>query len=315
MGLSSAGNTGARLQRPERRSTMHPKSAWLLFLAIWLTAASASAADYAVVVSQRTNDDPAWQKVVAALVDVFNDFRPELFLTSGHATDRDWQIGYPPQKKGEFRCKDGVLLGVDLKGKRFPINSPNPKVYLPSGNCPMGLIRDRQSMALAWMKSGGVDQMIVHELETRFPKTARSEFNEWNIETDPRLLGRLAASLGYTRPDDGMKDNLGLLWDRDTVALYGDPAWEARLAPRELPFTQNLAQKGDLYTFEIRATKDCTPGRPPAVLLPQRIKDVVLVEGKELAPLVADNFIIVTKPGNFAAGKTYRVAFRAKRAI
>lgn len=287
------------------------------------------------------------------LVDAFNDFRPELFLTSGHATDRDWQIGYPPQKKGEFRCKDGVLLGVDLKGRRYPIQSPNPKVYLPSGNCLMGLIRDRQSMALAWMNSGGVDQMIgyvvstwfgrggwgtrdyffgepgrytlseafffnnqtiVNELETRFPKTARSEFNEWNIETNPRLLGKLAASLGYTRPDDGLKDNLGLLWDRDTVAFYGDPAWVARLAPRELPFTQELTAKGDLHTFTIRAAKDCTPARPPATLLPRRIKDVVLVEGKELAPLVTDNFIIVTKPGDFAAGKTYRVVFRTKRA-
>lgn len=286
------------------------------------------------------------------LVDVLNRFRPDLFLTSGHATDRDWQIGYPPQKKGQFRCKDGVLLGVDLKGRQYPIRSPNPKVYLPAGNCLMGLIRDRQSMALAWMGSGGVDQMIgyvvstwfgrggwgtrdyffgepgrytlseafffnnqtiVNELETRFPKTARREFDQWNIETDPRLLGRLAASLGYTRPDEGLKDNLGLLWDRDTVAFYGDPAWEARLAPRELPFTQQLTVNGDVYTFELRAAKDCKPARPPAMLLPQRLKDVVLVEGKELGPLLTDNFIIVTKPGSLAAGKTYRVVFRAKK--
>jgi hypothetical protein len=27
------------------------------------------------------------------------------------------------------------------------------------------------------------------------------------------------------------QDDLGLHWDRDTLAFYGDPAWEAKLAP------------------------------------------------------------------------------------
>lgn len=286
-----------------------------------------------------------------ALVDVLNNFRPQVFVTSGHATDRDWQIGYS-YRNGQFRSKDGVLLGIDLAGKQYPVHSPNPKVYLPAGNCLMGRIRDRQSMALAWMGSAGVDQMIgyvvstwygrggwgtkdyffgepgrytlsqafyfnnqtlVHDLVTRFPKSAGTEFNQWNIETDRSLMGRLAASLGYRQWSDEVKDNLGLLWDRDTVAFYGDPAWEARLAPRELPFEQTLAENKGVYTFTVRARKDCQPARPPAMLLPHRVRDVKLLEGKDLDPLVTDNFIMVLKPGKLEQGTTYKVRFEARK--
>ena len=59
-----------------------------------------------------------------------------------------------------------MLYGVDRSGKRYPLRSPNPKVYLPAGNCLMGLIRDKQSMALAWLGSGGADQMIGYVVST-----------------------------------------------------------------------------------------------------------------------------------------------------
>ncbi len=298
------------------------------------------------------------------LAEVFNAWHPDLFVTSGHATERDWQIGYPigrdanhpngtdPNHKGQFICKDGVLIAVSRDHKtEFPINSPNPKVYLAAGNCLMGHIRDKQAMALAWMHSGGVNQMIgyvvsqwyprggfgtlnyffaeagrytlseafyfnnqtlVYDLETRFPKTARTEFQQWNLESDPQLMGKLAAGLGYTKDCPELKDNLGLLWDRDTVAFYGDPAWEARLAPRDLPFSQELTAENGVYTFRIRATADCTPGCQPAMLLPQRLKDIEVTKGQEFSPLVTDNFIMLTSAGKFGKGKTYEVAFKAE---
>ncbi len=163
-------------------------------------------------------------------------------------------------------------------------------------------------MAVAWLSSGGVDQMVGYvvstwygrggwgtrdyffsepgrytlseafyfnnqaitwQLQTRFPKVADVDFNEWNIETDPRLLGRLAGELGYTEDAPDLKDNLGLHWDHDTVAFYGDPAWEARLAPQPAKFTQKLTIDGDRYTFTIHADNECTSGRPPAMLLPR----------------------------------------------
>jgi hypothetical protein len=302
------------------------------------------------------------------LADIFNDFKPDLFLTSGHATFRDWQIGYPPHdRRGQFRCQDGVMYGVDTQNRRYPIQSPNPKIYLAAGNCLMGRIVDKQSMALAWLGSAGVDQMIgytvstwygragwgtrdylfadpgrytlaeafyfnqqtiLHELNTRFRRVEDVDFDEYDIETNPALMGKLAAKLAeeeYDREEcfgqsdpaqnrgEDTKDDLGLHWDRDTLAFYGDPAWEARLAPRDLPFDQVLFIDGDKYTFEIRAKQDCTPSKPPAMFFPYRNRGVSVLSGKEFEPLVTDNFIMLMKPGEFKAGQTYRVTFEARR--
>ena len=254
---------------------------------------------------------------------------------------------------GNSAAATACSTASNRSGRPYPLRSPNPKVYLPAGNCLVGLIRNRQSMALAWLGSGGADQMIgyvvstwygrggwgtrdyffsepgrytlseafyfnnqaiVYELESRFPRTANVDFHNWDLETDPQLMGRLAAQLGYTRDDPGLKDDLGLHWDRDTVAFYGDPAWEARLAPRPAGFTQRLLVDGDRYTFVLEADADCSPGRPPAMLLPHRVKEIRILKGQELKPLVTGKFIMVMAAGKLEKGKSYEVVFRAKDA-
>jgi zinc protease len=205
-------------------------------------------------------------------------------------------------------------------------------------------------MAVAWLSSGGVDQMfgyvvstwygrggwgtrdyffsepgrysltdafyfnnqaITWELQTRFPKSAGIDFDKWNIETDPMIMGRLAAQLGYTKDEPGLKDNLGLHWDHDTVAFYGDPAWDARLKPQPAKFTQQLSIDGNRYTFTLHADDDCQPGRPPAMFLPHRVRDIKIVEGQKLKPLVTNKFIMVMEPGKLEKGKSYKVVFTA----
>ena len=286
-----------------------------------------------------------------AIVDFLNEGRPDLFVTSGHATERDWQIGYS-YKNGQFRCRDGELYGLDLKRKTHPIDSPNPKVYIGAGNCLIGHIRDRQSMALGWLGSGGARQMIgytvttwfgamgwgakkrlldlpgrysvsdsfffsnqeiVYRLHSEFPKAADVELERFNLETDRTLMGRTAARLGYQTWDKTAKTHIGLLWDRDTVALYGDPAWEARLAPRDLPLTTTLTEKKGKYTFTVRATADCKPDKPLAMFLPHRVGDIKLLSGSEHEPLITDTFLMLMKSGPFEAGKTYKVTFQARR--
>jgi len=280
----------------------------------------------------------------AAIVETLNAFKPDLFLTSGHATPRDWQIGYS-YKSGQLRCKGGQLFGLDLQGKAHPVRSPNPKVYLPAGNCLMGLIPDRDCMALAFMHSCGVHQMVgyvvstwygyggwgvrdlfigqpgrytfaeafyancqalVHELESRFARTARVNFDRFDLERNPRLLGRLAARHGLRN-----KDEMGLLWDRDTMAFYGDPAWEARLAPRPLAWDQSLVESGGVWTFELTVNRDCAPKRPAFVLFPRRIGEAHVVEGGDLRPVVTDNFLLLPLPAKLEKGKTLRVVFKA----
>ena len=57
-----------------------------------------------------------------ALAETLTDYKADLFVTSGHATERDWQIGFR-YRNGTFQSKGGELFGVDTKGQRIPIHS------------------------------------------------------------------------------------------------------------------------------------------------------------------------------------------------
>ena len=293
-----------------------------------------------------------------ALVDALGVYRAELFVTSGHATERDWQIGYR-YRNGQFRSAAGGLFGVDTRGRRLPIRSDNPKVYLPVGNCLMGHIDGPDAMALAFLNSAGVYQMIgytvptwygyggwglldyffeqpgrftlaeaffanqqalLHRLETYFPGIA-AEADPNKLAGD-RALSPQARAAGLT-PSDAR----GLLYDRDHLAFYGDPAWSARMAPGPLSWEQSLDEKQGEYRFEIRplrAERSFAPvntngsqrgGRPIVQLLPHRIRaqSVRISEGADLDPLVTDNFILVPLPRKWEAQRPYRVVFRAER--
>ena len=91
-------------------------------------------------------------KVIA---DYLNDYGADVLITSGHASEKDWNPGYG-YRAGKFLCRDGQLYARDLEGNEFDIHSPNPKVLLAVGNCLIGHISDRQCMALALMHSAGV---------------------------------------------------------------------------------------------------------------------------------------------------------------
>ena len=95
----------------------------------------------------------------AAIVEALNSYQPDLFVTSGHATERDWQIGFR-YRNGYFKSKAGQMTGLDTAGNKIAVDSTNPKVYLPIGNCLMGHIDGPDAMALAWMNDAGVKQMI-----------------------------------------------------------------------------------------------------------------------------------------------------------
>ncbi|MBV9124464.1 MAG: hypothetical protein JO112_13975, partial [Planctomycetes bacterium] len=99
------------------------------------------------------------------LVEALNHSQADLFVTSGHATERDWQIGFG-YRNGSFRSEAGRLFGLDTRQHRYPIHSPNPKVYLAVGNCLMGHIDGPDTMALAFLNSGGVDQMVAYTVPT-----------------------------------------------------------------------------------------------------------------------------------------------------
>lgn len=132
------------------------------------------------------------------------------------------------------------------------------------------------------------------------------DLDEFGIESDRNLLATLARRHGILE-----KDALGLLWDRDTVAFYGDPACEARLDPQgEAPFPLSLSEKDGVFTLEGAARADGSWGRPPAMLLPRRVGRAEILEGEAI---VSDPFVLVPRTGNFKKGDALRVRFRAAR--
>ena len=93
---------------------------------------------------QAEADDDTTRSIAQRL----SDGQTDLFVTSGHATERDWQIGFR-FRNGSFRSQAGQLFGVDSSGHRFEIQSANPKVWLPIGNCLAGHIDGPDALALA----------------------------------------------------------------------------------------------------------------------------------------------------------------------
>lgn len=297
----------------------------------------------------------------AALVSLMNEGKPDLWVTSGHATERDWMIGFRYQN-GFWKSKGGRLYGEDTGGRTFDVQSPNPKVYLPIGNCLMGHIDGPDAMALAYMHSAGVRQMIGYVEPTWYgymgwgmldyfvEQPGRYTLSEAFTANNIALVQRLQmacpealavttyGSMGQTRTplklsaagkEAGLAamDVSGLLFDRDMVAFYGDPAWDARMAEGKCNYGQTLAESDGTWTLTItpQAGDDSWKtvnrngsqrgGRPIVAFLPQRIDpaSVRITEGKEHQPVIADDFVLVPLPGEGAAAQPVRVVFTASR--
>ncbi|MDC0274369.1 hypothetical protein OAK91_06525 [Planctomycetaceae bacterium] len=305
------------------------------------------------------NGSPEQQKGPAdtthALANTLTDYKADLFVTSGHATERNWQIGYR-YRNGFFRSSRGKMFGETIDKQRFEILSENPKVFLPIGNCLMGHIDGPDAMALAWMNTVGVKQMIgytvvtwygyagwgvldyfveqpgryslseafhvnqhalIHRLETNFDPTEQvvDARSNRSVQLTPNAAGLKS---GLT-----VNDGRGLMWDRDTVAFYGDPAWEARMSPQTKAYDQSLVKAKNTYTFTITPNRGVdsfkpinTNGaqrgwRPIIHLLPHRVRDVQVIEGQESNPVITDDFILISNPRKCDPAKTYRVVFTA----
>lgn len=293
----------------------------------------------------------------AAIVQLLNEYQPDLFVTSGHATERDWQIGFR-YRNGYFKCAAGELYGLDTQGEKHPVRSLNPKVYMPVGNCLMGHIDRPDCMALAWLNSAGVKQMFGYTVPTWFgyagwgcldyfvEQPGRYTFTEAFFANQLALEHRLTSAFpdltDATSDENGRpskrialtdaaraanltaNDGRGLLFDRDVVAFYGDPAWEARMAAGDCAWDQSLAVKDGTYTLTLKprqGTNTFQPvnlngsqrgGRPIIAFLPHRVKSARVVAGGEWQPVLADNFILLPNPGTCDPARDYRVVFTAE---
>jgi zinc protease len=265
----------------------------------------------------------------ASIVKFLNEGKPDCFITSGHATEHDWQPGYR-YRNGTFGHKDGVLLGRALDGTEHPVDSPNPKVYLAIGNCLMGNIpASDDCMALAWMGSAGVRQMIGYTVPTWFgyggwgvldyfiEQPGRFTLQESWMANQHALVWKLSllnSGLLNEEPKPGSSSGngeaAGLLHDRDVTVFYGDPKWEARMAPGPLRWKESLVENppGEFtWTITPQAGKETFApvdtngsqrgGRPLVLLLPRRFASILVLEGEAWKPVTGDDFILLPNPG------------------
>jgi zinc protease len=302
---------------------------------------------------KRGNDGDADR--TATFVDKFKEIKPDAIVTSGHATEMNLEM---PFSKGNTEAHNGKWCGIvnwrragaDESVVEIP-QDDHPRVFLGAGNCLIGnfhkspksmaatLISNynvnqfvgytvptwygkggwgtlglwqhlggRYSLAEAWFLN---NQVITHELKTRFPKSADKNLRV--TEVGEGLDERLLATSGVSD-----KDEAGMLWDRDVVAFYGDPALRVTVDPGKLTsgVETKLTQNGDDYTLEVRIAKKTagvSKDQPLAMLFPKRIPGkITIVSGQEYQPVITSQFIMLTKP-KYAAESSYKVEFSVEK--
>ncbi|CAF1125856.1 unnamed protein product [Didymodactylos carnosus] len=115
--------------------------------------------------------------------EMFNDIQPDLLVTSGHGNQYSLELPF----------SNGVLCPVadtsclcainNLKEKKLlhdPISSsPNPKVFLPIGNCLMGFCCGSNCMVTLFMGKLGVKQLCGYTVSTWFGRGGWDVLKKW----------------------------------------------------------------------------------------------------------------------------------------
>jgi hypothetical protein len=267
-----------------------------------------------------TRDEQAEKDPAGPLAKKINNNTVDLIVGSGHATERDWQLGYR-YAAGSFRCDNNQLHALTYpEKKKLPIQSTNPKIYLPCGNCLMGHVDGPDAMALAWMRDANVLQMAGYTVPTWFG------YAGWGIlDYLVEMPGRYTFAEAFLASQLALDDLLqkqpsrGLQFDRTVVAFYGDPLWEARMASVPSGYEQTLTKTKEGYTltvtplrgensFKLLSYNGSQRGnRPIIAFLPERLKNPRVAEGSELNPVVTSRFILLPLPTEMKESYTVRI--------
>ena len=263
----------------------------------------------------------------------------DFIVTGGHASPRDWKIGYV-NENGKLECQDGNIMGVDIQGYIYPVkHNGSPKVYSSAGNCYMGLIDNPNCMALSWMHSVGVIQMTgyitgtwfgymgfgVHEY---FFQSGQYSFAEAFFASNQALLMHLHEEYPEhsqynrtTRDGDVPRECLGLQFDQDNVAFYGDPAFDARLlhkpdlcdfsivASEMYEAEMELGLNWKKMELQVVIKRKCNLQRPPLYFLPRCAEDYKLLEG---SAIVTCRFILFRVRGPVEPSQCHKIVVALK---
>jgi len=143
-------------------------------------------------------------------------------------------------------------------------------------------------------------QSLLDETITRFPGAEKVVFNSDDIETGLKTDRAFIEGLQGLEKS-GMKiekDVVGLIHDRDVVAFWGDPLWDARFDAKRSPHALQAAWSKDgagVTTLTLTAREDYEGGYP--LWLPERIlsPNLKLPQDANIDALIADDFLLIRK--------------------
>lgn len=263
---------------------------------------------------------PVNGNIAKALAKAFSSIPVDYFITSGHASERSWQIIYNQNKGMLVHTKNAELQFVEPGRKvRHDIKGASLRVYLGAGNCLIGHIDSRSCMATAWMHSAGVEQFAGYTVPSWYGfmgwgtaslfGKGRFSLPEAKFLVNQQLLW--ARSKRHSRAD-----GRGLDYDRDVFAFYGDPKQKILFGKDTLPYSVS-AEGGEItVTF----SEDCKfppvdnvrGARPVMKILDRELPgDAIFSEdGKEVASSVlTERFLLIPLSGSYTAGTVLK--FRA----
>jgi zinc protease len=209
--------------------------------------------------------------------------------------------------------------------------SASPKVWVGAGNCLLGDIKkSRNTMAVTALSAGGFNQLVGYTVTTWFGRMGWGTLGRFHSaqhmtlaeaffmsnqslleESERQYPGLLKMEVN---PDDNFfkimktskfaaqgksvgikkfeKESLGLLHDRDCVAFYGDPRWEARMPGETAISIKSKPIKGGIE-LQIATTAKFEAGSGFTALFPVSIKDPNLSGGDGWDFLLTDDFMLV----------------------
>ena len=268
---------------------------------------------------------------LSASRNALEDSGVDFVVTSGHATEKDLQMGYS-FRSGCLRCNKGQLYGCPLDSEEHHVIKRNeaPKVLSAAGNCLMAHIADENSMALGWMHSACVVQMSGYIVGTwfgyggwgvhnyLFSEPGALTFSEAFFANQQALLYTLNSKYGEGQ-EQNTREYEGLVYDRNNVVFYGDPAWAASLDKESSPpgnYSHSHSQRRAVqnatgwteWEYHLTTNKPGQWDRPPVFVFPSRAKDVKLVSGKAV---LTCRFLLLPLSGQYSAGEHYTVTYQA----
>ncbi len=238
------------------------------------------------------------------------------------------------------KMKGNSEMEVSKDGKRLEVKPrENPMVFFPVGNCLVGDCKYTSKSLIPTMISNyGVRQAAGYTVPTWYGKMGWGAWGKWQgsagqlslsqalfLRNQEMIVDIIEMQAKGVKPprsradfNGDRKKLYGHIHDLNVVPLYGDPAWVAKFDAAKTPgkaVTTTYTKKDDVYTLTIKG-KDLSKlikGGYSAVLpirLPRAVgtKDIEIIEGKQFAPLVADDFILLRKGGH--TGNETKIVFK-----